>query len=58
MPDDDAVAFFGYLRGRLEAGSINQSAYADLVPMLPVIENNPVDLIVESAQATMHEPHA
>ena len=49
MPDEEAIAWLGYLRGAFEAESIDQSEYADLVHMLPVVENNPVDLIVESA---------
>ncbi len=57
MPVDDAVALHGYLQGRLEAGSIDRSEYEALTAMLPVIEYNPVDLIVESARATKHEPH-
>jgi len=58
MPADSAVAWYGYLRGRLEAGSINQSEYADLIRMLPLVENNPVDLIVESAKAAKHGAQA
>ena len=51
MPEESVVAWLGHLRGAFEAGSIDQVEYADLVHMLPVVENNPVDLIVESAEA-------